>query len=148
MAFFMIGAVHVALMVHGAQGRRHDGRRVDACSGCTGDGIEGRRAAAPGRAAPRRGARCRRLPPRQPRAAAAAPSRAIRLGPRRARGRQRHRPRGAAARRETKIVAAAAAGRPRSAGRPNASLSRARGIGSRFRAPANARLARSMEKFK
>jgi hypothetical protein len=51
--------------------------------------------------------------------------------------------------RETRIVAAAT----RAAGHSpvadaNASLSRTRGIGSRFRAPANARLARSMEKFR
>jgi len=145
MAFFMIGAVHVALMF---MVLKIAGTIV---SGWTVFGLTGtmtvEEAASTGIA-----------PPAAPAVAASAagaaeserlaPSRAIRLG------------QGApvaandtgyagSGTRDGRIVAAATAASAAAASHaanPNASLSRTRGIGSRFRAPANARLARSMEK--
>jgi type IV secretion system protein VirB6 len=140
MAFFMIGAVHVALMVlvlkvaatmvagwtvFGLAGARKDTERTVALT-----------------------------PPPAPAAAAArpaetgqpGPSRAIRLGPAAPLAANDTGPAPGGAR-EAKLVAAPAASAAAAATSANASLSRTRGIGSRFRAPANARLARSMEKL-
>jgi type IV secretion system protein VirB6 len=144
MAFFMIGAVHVALMVlvlkvaatmvagwtvFGLAGARKDTERTVALT-----------------------------PPPAPAAAAARPaetaqpaaSRAIRLGPAAPLAANDSGPAPGGAR-EAKLVAAPAASAAAAATSANASLSRTRGIGSRFRASAqsrlaSARLARSMEK--
>jgi len=74
-----------------------------------------------------------------------APSRAIRFGPVTQTAANDPGP-ATAQTRETRIVGSAVASHTVAAG-ANASLSRNRGLGSRFRVPANARLARSMEKF-
>ena len=142
MAFFMIGAIHVALMfmvlkiagtmvagwsLFGLAGSEKDAERAPAF------------ATAPVLAVPAVAAAAATGRP--------APSRAIRLGQAAPIAANDAGPAGAPAR-EARIVAAAAAqgGAPASLASPNASLSRLRGIGSRFRAPANSRLARSMEK--
>ena len=145
MAFFMIGAVHVALMllVLKVAATIVGGWTVFGLTGSItlegGSGEASAPAASPAAAV-------------APAADAArpAPSRAIRLGP--APLVAANDPGGAAgSTRQSQIVtaatrAAAAADDSHHAASPNASLSRVRGIGSRFRAPANARLARSMEK--
>ena len=140
MAFFMIGAVHVALMVLVLKvaGTMVAGWTV---FGLTGSGKDAERAAPA-------------LAPAAPAAVQAAtlseaerpaPSRAIRLGAATPMAANDTAPAGGTTR-ETRIVAAAASREAASSASPNASLSRTRGIGSRFRAPANARLARSLEK--
>jgi type IV secretion system protein VirB6 len=144
MAFFMIGAVHCALMF---MVLKIAGTIV---SGWTVFGLTGtmtvEEAASAGLA-----------PPAAPAAASAAaaeperpaPSRAIRLGPAAPVAANDAGP-ATGGSRQTRIVSAAAAaaasGAAEHSASPNASLSRSRGIGSRFRAPANARLARTMEK--
>jgi type IV secretion system protein VirB6 len=143
MAFFMIGAVHVALMVLVL---KVAGTMV---AGWTVFGLAGqdkRSESAPSVMAPT-------VVPALAAATAAdparlAPSRAIRLGP--SAPVAANDPGSASTSRETRIFGAAAAASATSStpASANASLSRTRGIGSRFRAPANARLARSMEKFK
>ena len=148
MAFFMIGAVHVALMVLVL---KVAGTMV---SGWTVFGFSGA-----GRDAERLPAAVALPPPPVAAAAASAdaarpaPSRAIRLG---AATPAAANDTGAVSgtSRETRIVSAGSAARSaraEAAASPNASLSRVRGIGSRFRESpqsrlANARLARSMEK--
>jgi type IV secretion system protein VirB6 len=146
MAFFMIGAVHMALMV---MVLRIAGTIV---AGWTVFGMTGTITVEDSPSATL-------APPAAPAAAMGtaaelerpAPSRAIRLGPATPVAANDPGPAGAgSAARGSKIVAAAAAASvaaSSAAASPNASLSRSRGIGSRFRAPANARLARSMEKF-
>ena len=143
MAFFMIGAVHVALMVLVLKvaATMVAGWTVFGLAG-SGKDLERAQAAS--------------APPAAPAAAAAmtataqaerpAASRAIRLGPSAPLAANDTGPAGTTAR-ESRIVAAAAASAAASSpASANASLSRARGIGSRFRAPAHSRLARSMEK--
>jgi len=144
MAFFMIGAVHVALMVlvlkvagtmvagwtvFGLAGGSKDAERVPAVA----------------------------TPPAVPAAALVAaaadanrpaPARAIRMGPSAPMAANDSGP-ATTSSRETRIVAAATRAAAHSpVTDANASLSRTRGIGSRFRAPAQTRLARSMEKFR
>jgi len=143
MAFFMIGAVHVALMVLVL---KVAGTMV---AGWTVFGL-----ASGGKDAERMPAAA--APPAAPAAAAVAataeggrpaPTRAIRMGPSAPMAANDTGP-AAASSRETKIIAAAASVAAHSpVASANASLSRTRGIGSRFRGPANTRLARSMEKF-
>lgn len=146
MAFFMIGAVHAALMfmVLRIAGTIVAGWTVFGLTGT----ITVEENAPVGVASPA-------APAAVAAAGAAAeldrpaPSRAIRLGPATPIAANDPGPAGGTAR-GSKIVAAAAAASAAAtspAASPNASLSRSRGIGSRFRAPANARLARSMEKF-
>jgi type IV secretion system protein VirB6 len=143
MAFFMIGAVHVALMVLVLKvaGTMVAGWTVFGMAGSGKDAERSPPAAVPAPAPAAVSAAAAE-------AARPAPSRAIRLGPAAPLAANDTGPAGAASR-ETRIVAAASAAhaaRADSAASANASLSRVRGIGSRFRAPANARLARSMEK--
>jgi type IV secretion system protein VirB6 len=95
-------------------------------------------------------------PPAAPAAAAVAatadanrpaPTRAIRMGPPAPMAANDTGPSGSTTR-EAKVIAAATSAAAHSpVASANASLSRTRGIGSRFRGPANTRLARSMEKF-
>jgi type IV secretion system protein VirB6 len=145
MAFFMIGAVHAALMF---MVLRIAGTIV---AGWTVFGLTGTITV-------EENAPVGVAPPAAPAAAAAAvaaeldrraPSRAIRLGPATLIAANDPGAAGGTTR-GSKVVAAAAAASAAAtspATSPNASLSRSRGIGSRFRAPANARLARSLEKF-
>ena len=144
MAFFMIGAVHVALMI---MVLKIAGTIV---SGWTVFGLTGTLTVDESTAA---GVAPPAFAPAVPVAAVEperlAPSRALRLGP--TAPVAANDPGYAVARsREAKIIAAtaaaSAAAASSAAANPNASLSRTRGIGSRFRAPASARLARSMEK--
>jgi type IV secretion system protein VirB6 len=141
MAFFMIGAVHCALMfmVLKIAGTMVSGWSV---FGLTGAGKDERSAPtqAPQAALPMTAAAVAASEAERP-----APSRAIRLGQAAPLAANDAGPTPGSTR-EMRIVAAAA----RDAGpapSPNASLSRTRGIGSRFRTSANTRLARSMEKF-
>ena len=144
MAFFMIGAVHVALMfmVLKIAGTIVSGWTVFGLTGTM--SVEEAAAAGlgPVAAAPVAAGTFAAEPDRP------APSRAIRLG--RAAPVAANDPGYAGgATRESRIVAAttaASAAAAAQAAGPNASLSRSRGIGSRFRAPASARLARTMEK--
>ena len=143
MAFFMIGAVHVALMVLVLKvaGTMVAGWTVFGMAGSGKDAERSPPAAVPAPAPAAVSAAAAE-------AARPAPSRAIRLGPAAPLAANDTGPAGATSR-ETRIVGAASAAhsaRADSAASANASLSRVRGIGSRFRAPANARLARSMEK--
>ena len=142
MAFFMIGAVHVALMILVLKvcGTMVAGWKV---FGLADGGYESDSAPAAV------------IAPAAPAAAAqpvtsdverAGSSRAIRLGP--ASPVAANDTGSAGSGREARIIAGAMAASFNRPAEPsaNASLSRTRGIGSRFRAPANARLARSMEK--
>jgi type IV secretion system protein VirB6 len=143
MAFFMIGAVHVALMVLVLKvaGTMVAGWTVFGLAGGGKDAERMPAAAAPP-AAPAAAAVAATAEGARP-----APTRAIRMGPSAPMAANDTGP-AAASSRETKIIAAAASAAAHSpAASANASLSRTRGIGSRFRGPANTRLARSMEKF-
>jgi type IV secretion system protein VirB6 len=143
MAFFMIGAVHVALMIMVLKiaGTIVSGWTVFGLSGTLSVDESTVSGSAPPVFAP--AAPAAALEPER-----LAPSRAIRLAS--AAPVAANDPGYAVARsREAKIIAATAASAAAAssvAANPNASLSRTRGIGSRFRAPASARLARSMEK--
>jgi len=142
MAFFMIGAVHCALMVMVLKvaGTMVAGWSVFGLTGTVAIEGDGRGNAAPGpMAAP---VPALAIAAEQARAAATAPSREIRLA-RAAPAAANDAGSAGGARRETRVVnsvATAAAGS--AAG--NSPVSRARGIGSRFRAAP----ARSLEKFK
>ena len=145
MAFFMIGAVHVALMVlvlrvaatmvsgwtvFGLAGSERDAERVRAPAAAVSPAARAASlAAAPAEAERQAATRAIRL-------GQAAPVAANDIGT------------ASGGARETRIAAAGSATSSvlSPAASANASLSRSRGIGSRFRAPANARLARSMEK--
>ena len=141
MAFFMIGAVHVALMVLVLKvaATMVAGWTVFGLAGSGKDSERAQAALAPP-AAPVAAAMTAAAQADRP-----AASRAIRLGPSAPLAANDTGHAGSTAR-ETRIVAAAASAAASSPASANASLSRARGIGSRFRAPAHARLARSMEK--
>jgi type IV secretion system protein VirB6 len=144
MAFFMIGAVHVALMVLVLKvaGTMVAGWTVFGLAGGDKDADRTPAAAAPP-AAPATAQLAATAEANRP-----APARAIRMGPSAPMAANDTGPAPASSR-ETRIVAAATAAAAHApAASANASLSRSRGIGSRFRAPANSRLARSMEKFK
>src|SRR5690606_18409188 len=132
MAFFMIGAVHCALMVLVLRvaGTMVAGWRVFGLAG-----------AAPADGDARAGSGARPAPAslaaasvhaEAPRGAAPAPSREIRLARPAPAAANDTAPSGQATRRGAQIAAGAASSAGPSA---NASLSRARGIGSRFRAP-------------
>ena len=143
MAFFMIAAVHVALMfmVLKVAGSMVSGWEVFGLAHLQGrDGDRSMGASAAARQAPI--AATTLAAPAQA-AASPAPSREIRVSraalPSAANDIAVQ---GGSVRRETQIVSGAAA----AAGGGIPSPSRSRGIGSRFRAPAGARLARSMEK--
>jgi len=141
MAFFMIGAVHVALMILVLKvcGTMVAGWKV---FGLADGGYESDSAPAAviAPAAPA-GAQ-----PATSDVERAGSSRVIRLGP--ASPVAANDTGSAGSGREARIIAGAMAASSNRPAEPsaNASLSRTRGIGSRFRAPANARLARSMEK--
>lgn len=142
MAFFMIGAVHVALMVLVLKvaGTMVAGWTVFGLAG-SGRDVERAPAAAAPPAAPAAAIAAATAEANRP-----APTRAIRMGAAAPAAANDTGPATASAR-ETRIVAAAMRADGHSAvADANASLARTRGIGSRFRAPANARLARSMEK--
>ena len=144
MAFFMIGAVHVALMVLVLKvaGTMVAGWTVFGLSGSGKDADRAPATAAPP-AAPAAALVAAMAEANRP-----APARAIRMGPSAPMAANDTGPANASSR-ETRIVAAATSAAAHSpAADANASLSRTRGIGSRFRAPANTRLARSMEKFR
>jgi len=139
MAFFMIGTVHVALMVMVLKvaGTMVAGWRVfglaDASAANSGGSAAAPARSAPALAAPAAGgtATASPSPARQIRLTGTAPAAANDAGSP-----------GSAPRREAQIIGAAAS--QASGGMAaNSSLSRARGIGSRFRAPA-----RSTEKFR
>jgi type IV secretion system protein VirB6 len=139
MAFFMIGAVHVALMfmVLKISGTIVSGWTVFGLAGSGNDADRAAEAAPPVVLAPA-GAAATEAP-------RAAPSRDIRLSPN-APMAANDPGTAAGASRESRIVSSTQYGASSAAPSANASLSRGRGIGSRFRAPANSRLARSMEK--
>jgi type IV secretion system protein VirB6 len=144
MAFFMIGAVHVALMVLVLKvaGTMVAGWTVFGLAGGGKDAERMPAAAAPP-AAPAGALVAATAEANRP-----APTRAIRMGPSAPTAANDTGP-ATASSRETRIIAAASASAAHSpVADANASLSRTRGIGSRFRAPANTRLARSMEKFR
>ena len=141
MAFFMIGAVHVALMILVLKAT---GTMV---SGWTVFGLAAKETHEPvSRAVPQAAQAAPR--PAVMDMEGQAPIRAIRMAPGGPIAANDEGP-AVPGSRETRTVAravSAAADFQSSSGSSNASLSRTRGIGSRFRAPANARLARSMEK--
>lgn len=149
MAFFMIGAVHAALMVLVLKvaGTMVAGWTVFGLAGGGKDAERAPAAAAPP-AAPAAAHVAASAEANRP-----APARAIRLGPSAPLAANDTGP-AVASSRETRIVAAATAAMAHApAASANASLSRSRGIGSRFRASpqtrlANSRLARSMETFR
>src|SRR5690606_16772938 len=138
MAFFMIGAVHCALMilVLKVAGTMVAGWRVFGLAGSASTDGDAR-AASGARPAPASVAAP--APAEQARSAAPAPSREIRLARPAPAAANDTAPAGAATRRAAQVAAGAAASAGVSA---NASLSRARGIGSRFRA-APARMEKS-----
>lgn len=142
MAFFMIGAVHVALMVLVLKvaGTMVAGWTVFGLSGSARDAGKAAVAAplAPAAVAPM----ARVADGDRP-----APSRAVRLAPAMPVAANDANPPGQVPR-GTRILAASVPDAASALTSANASLSRTRGIGSRFRAPANARLSRSMEKSK
>ena len=132
MAFFMIGAVHAALMIMVLKvaGTMVAGWSVFGLAGGRGDS-EGSASSAAGRAAPTAAAPV--SPIFDSRIASPAPSRQIRMGGAAAPlAANDAGPAVASTRRETTIVAGAMGS---TGAQPSAAASRARGIGSRFRAP-------------
>jgi len=143
MGFFMIGAVHAALMIMVLKvaGTMVAGWSVFGLAGSRSESESAGAAAAPRALPPAASA----APQPDPRNASPAPSRQIRMSSSAAAPLAANDPGPAVAstRRETTIIAGAASA---SGGQPT-SISRARGIGSRFRAPASTGTsARPMEK--
>jgi type IV secretion system protein VirB6 len=143
MAFFMIGAVHCALMVMvlKVMGTMVAGWSVFGLTGTV--AIEGGSRDTASTASAATPAPARAIAAEQARAAATTPSREIRLARNAPSAANDTGPAGGGSRRETRVIGGAAGSAAGSAASHSAG-SRARGIGSRFRAAP----ARSLEKFK
>jgi type IV secretion system protein VirB6 len=143
MAFFMIGAVHCALMVMvlKVMGTMVAGWSVFGLTGTV--AIEGGSRDSGPSASAAAPAPALALAAEQARASATAPSREIRLARAAPAAANDPGPAGSGGRRETKVIGSVAMSADGSA-TSNSPVSRARGIGSRFRAAP----ARSLEKFK